>query len=216
VTKDHETYTDKLAHALAVFDGASGVIKCDCRSLEGIGHETLALTPGPMREGVPMPLLEMIAANWGVRVPPFTQTIAGDFVALPFAFALWHPPTTLRKRQRLITPEGRRMITEALAPMPPASLVIWAGTEAWAGWRLTRPITNQHQALALVNRLTARLGSGPIQTLSGLTLPFCGAIRNWTIDPVEHVTIAAAAPAIRYTTHELEEMTNDVEVVNVH
>ena len=123
-------------------------------------------------------------------------------------WTLWRPATRFDKTTRwrhAVEPAAQEAIAAALMPAP--SVLVDAGHEVWAGWRLQMPfdLTREaDQAQAAQAALAARLGAD-VETAKDLDapLPLCGVIRNWNANPPNRIEIVVAEPERRYDVEQL-------------
>jgi len=182
------TFTQKVTAALQCFAGANGQITLDMRTMCGIGHEVSTIAVG---DPVPLWLWHRLNDGRTVRVSPFTS--AGQ---LPFLFALWRPAVEFRDKHT-VTSEASDAIVSALAPMPLPSILIDAGPEVWAAWRLPRAVSMAEGLIALRQigqHLAANVAM--LQDPWSLTLPLAGPVRNWNVTDPDQIEILEANPAI--------------------
>ena len=201
-------FTQRLLDRVRLFDGCRGGIDVDMRSLDGIGHSVLYLTPPT--GAIPLPLLDAIRDAWGARVMPVTRA-AGHPQDLASAFVYWRAETRFDRDTEwryVVAPEAQARIREALGafPMPPAQLVD-AGPEIVALWPLDSPLAvdrDPTRAIALLVALAERLGADvEIARDLAATLPLAGVIRgDW--NHTDLVDIVDVEPARRYRVEDLE------------
>ncbi|MCL4764468.1 MAG: hypothetical protein KJ018_22260 [Burkholderiales bacterium] len=161
-----------------------------------------------VRDGLPVGMLDGIRADWSYRVHPVAAENPAAFGALPVAVALWRPETEFAGRQHVVTEAGQAMVAAAIAaaPYPPTALVDGAH-EVVALWALDRPITDERQARDVLTALATRVGAEPVPDgpLTAITLPACGAVRDWTATARERIEIVHLAATRLYSVSQLLE-----------
>jgi hypothetical protein len=204
------TYTDRLSAALRLFNGCRGTVTIAGRSLHGFGEQGALIAP-PFDQGVPLPVLQLLVDGYSLRLSPATRS--GQALAeMPFLWVLWRPATRFDKitgYRHAVEPAAQAAIADALATMPLPSVLVDAGPEVWAGWRLAEPFDLLHQtteARGAQVALAERLG-GDVKTAEDLsaTLPLAGVIRNWNNIQREYIEITIAEPARMYRVEQLLE-----------
>jgi hypothetical protein len=199
------TTIERLGAALRLWDGATrGEVHAEFRSLVGFGLQTHRTRP-PVRE-VPLAIVRQLADDMTLRVAPETRQGGAAFAQLPLLFCLWRPAKAFERNRYVVTPAGVEAVARALHSMPPVSAFVDAGPEAWAAWRLDRPITDPEAALAALARLADRLGGvAPVLGEEAGTLPLAGPVRNWNNREVERIRIVRLDPALSYSLDALKE-----------
>ena len=197
------TRTEQLAGVLQCIAG-SGSVVLRSRTYDGIGEQDLIVTPP---YSLPLPLITLILDRWSVRLAPITRAAGGQLLDLPTAFVVWHPPTEVVDRAPRVTAAAQRTIAAALRTMPPVSLLIDGAHEVVAGWRLERPLTDLHQAKALLVGLAERLGgeTTPLEDLAAFDVPFAGIVRNWSGTNHEYIHLDEVNPTRRYALTALAQ-----------
>jgi hypothetical protein len=203
--------TERLGSALRLWDGATrGEVHAEFRSLVGFGLQTHRTRP-PVRE-VPLAIVRQLADDMTLRVAPETRQGGAAFAQLPLLFCLWRPAKAFERNRYVVTPAGVEAVASALHSMPPVSAFVDAGPEAWAAWRLDRPITDPEEALAELARLADRLGGvAPVLGEEAGTLPLAGPVRNWNNREVERIRIVRVDPALTYSLTTLLKEAHDVD-----
>lgn len=191
------TFTERLEAVINLF-GNHGTITLKGRSLLGFGERDLLLNL-PLR-GLPMPLLQLLLEDWEVRIRPHLAGTDGTFLSLPLLVAFWKLPTALIDRQHVVTGEGRATVDAALATMPPATIRVDAGHEAWVAWQLTQPLSDEHSARTALKAIAAQLGADAAPPEA---LPIGGSIRNWNINIPTPIAIDEVNPSRAYGLEEL-------------
>ncbi|MDI6773338.1 MAG: hypothetical protein QME77_12240 [bacterium] len=199
-------YTDALAAALRLFDGGRGTVALSGRSLHGIGEQDAHIAP-PF--DVPLAVLQLLVDGYSLRLGLATRSrqVLAEF---PCAWTLWRPATRFDKitgYRHAVEPAAPEAIAAALATMPVPSVLVDAGPEVWAGWRLLEPLDlrrSADQARAAQVALATRLG-GDIAAAEGLggLAPFAGRVRYWNNTIPDFITIAEVELTRRYTLDEL-------------
>lgn len=199
-------YTERLLSVLHVFDGCCrGDLAVETRPL-GAGVPTGLIFRPPI-PAVPFNLLDAIRDIDGVRFGPVTRS-GSQFADLGAAYAVWRLRSYFERRYQ-VPPEEHAKVRAALAGFPIApALLIDAGPEVVALWPLARPMPvdkGPARAVALLTRLATRLGADAdaAQDLT-VSLPLCGAVRNWSKSPPDPVDVIDVAPGRTYTLDDLD------------
>jgi hypothetical protein len=201
------TYTDRLGAAMRLFADCRGSVTIAGRSLHGFGEQLAHIAP-PF--DVPLAVLELLRDGYSLRLSPATRS--GQTLAeLPFLSVLWRPQSEFSREtgwRHVVTAEAQAAVAAALAMMPPASLLIDAGPEVVAAWRLVEPLDLRHaadQARAAQVQLAERLG-GDVKTAEDLAafLPLAGRVRNWNVTVPDFIELAVVEPGRpEYTIEQL-------------
>lgn len=200
-----QRYSAAIAAVLRCFESDAHV-SIESHSSAGFGHEHYLVNARALAgEGPPVAVLRTIAAGWSVRVAPFTRAASYGSPELPVLFCLWRPKTgfghspfdSTSGHMHHVTEEAITAITTALATLPAPSILVDAGPEVWAGWRLKAPLRDMQAAIEALRSLAVRLGGEPPDardaTFSSVTLPLAGVIRNWNQNPPESIAVTHAA-----------------------
>jgi hypothetical protein len=209
-TEQMRSYADTLAAVLRCFEGCKGSVIVVGRTLSGLGQQDAHLSP-PF-DALPMPVLNLLADGFSLRLSPATRS-GQALDELPFLSILWRPKTVFSKAtawRHAVDPEAAAQIAAALATMPAPSLLIDAGPEVWAGWRLTEPVDLRQQldAARVTQAALAQRLDADVQTAEDVTatLPFAGPVRNWGAHP-PFIEVVIAAPERTYRIEQLLDPT---------
>ena len=198
-----KSYVEQFIAALRLFR-AKGAVHIDLRTYSGIGHRSLVLEPAALADPPGSQnltsLVQAVADGFTARISPLTSR--GE---IPLAFVVWPMKFTLRHRQFVVTDASDGCQRAALTMVLPPSILVAAGGERWAAWRLSQPLSAV-EAPAILGRLAERLGGDivAVQDLTTCTLPLAGRIRNWHEVPAEYISVVALDVQLRYDPAQLE------------
>lgn len=202
---------DRLAALLTAFGGTTGRLHIEARDWSGWHHSEYVVADEPDGR-LPMVVLSLIADGYTLRMRAFRAENDGSILEVPALVVVWHPQTDFTDHY-LVTSEGRDRVQRALSAVPPPSVLVDAGPEAWAAWLLEEPLATG-DGIHACRVLAARLHSD-VNVFDGHALPVYGPVRNWNRDPCEVTTIVVANPSRRYSLAELLPADEDQDAESV-
>ncbi len=207
-----DTLSGCIQSLLALFGDCQGHVFLDAWSEGGVGHEVVFLPPGSVGV-VPAPVLNLLEANWEVKLGPATRSEDGTPISLAALVARWRPDPVFKKSwPPSWTPrlENLTRIAEALrtAPLAP-TFVLDGGLEIAALWALESALDlhrDAGRAVAVQRQLAARLGADRAAAEDLRTLvPLPGSIVRGVGFPPPLASFAVVAPERTCSLDRLEE-----------